>query len=163
MLHYAGHLTEINEKTLQVAVSYMWLPESQFFESCQQYSLGKPPLPLAVFDTVWFYSGFGSVPQGNHDPRIIAEAILGEGRFNQFAVLPFLPRGAGESELKNIIEYLRIAQVLFSNNVSVPLDLWLELAAAIDMNSLGCNEGTSYLARPLEEMNRMLEYMRNWV
>ena len=158
MLHYAAHLAEAD--SLQVAVSYMWLPETAF-TPCP-----VPPLslPLAVFDTVWYFSGFGSVPQGNQDPRAIERAILDHSNnssFNAEGILSFMAPGGSETGIQEIILLLKTAEILFRRNVSIPLDLWLQLSAAADLNSLGCNEGTSYHPRPLEEIDRMFAYLEN--
>jgi hypothetical protein len=173
MLHFAGHAAGeekiANYDELHVAVSYMWMPETDFDpSSCHDILLHAvfPPLPLAVFDTVWYFSGNGSVPQGNQDPKIIAKAVLGDdGTFNAIGIAGFLPRNvdtASEGFLE-VLKILKYVEILHSRNISIPLDLWLELSAAADMNSLGCNEGHTYVVRPLEEMNRMLSFMNVWL
>jgi hypothetical protein len=164
MLHYAGHL--VTDDTLQVAVSYMWLPGTDFDHSCESR---LPPaltsVPLAVFDTVWYYSGLGSVPQGNHDPRRLAAAIVveEEGRRKCLvtAVAGFLPPGTKSTDkgLEQVLAYMRIISRLVERNVEVPLDVWLQLAAAVDLNSLGCNENQRYIPRPLSEMNLMFRWL----
>jgi hypothetical protein len=165
ILHYAGHL--VTDDTLQVAVSFMWLPGTQFNEKCDIGS--KKSIPLAVFDTVWYYSGLGAVPQGNHNPRQLAEAITPIGAddkrsMNMMGVLSFLPPGTRSTDkgLVDVVRLLELVETLIEKNVSAPLDLWLQLAAAIDLNGLGCNEGERYISRPLEEMNTMFSFLENW-
>lgn len=163
MLHYAGHLVE--DDTLQVAISYMWLPETKFNEKhCPQ----NPPsgIPLAVFDTVWYYSGFGAVPQGNHNPRHLERAIAPEsGVFKKLAIVGFLPPGTkGTDEgFDMVLLYLRIVEELVKRKVEVPLDLWLQLSAAADMNGLTCNQNKTYIPRPFEEINKMFLFLEKLV
>ena len=163
MLHYAGHLTA-DPSTLQVAVSFMWLPEVEFsnLDFCDAIT---PPLPLAVFDTVWYYSGYGAIPQGHHDPRNLKRVIIKpDGKFNPAGVLSFLAPGVktGDEGFSDILTVMELIRDLVKAKVEVPLDVWLQLSTAVDMNGLGCNRGMEYIPRPFEEMNRMLAYLEHW-
>jgi hypothetical protein len=165
MLHYAGHL--VTDNTLQVAISYMWLPETDFNYNCR--IVEKKSLPLAVFDTVWFYSGFGAIPQGHHNPRHLADAITppqtdGSRKFNVFGALSFLPPDASSDDvgLAEVVGLLGVIKDTVNNNVSVPLDVWLQLSTAIDLNGLGCNWNQSYIPRPSGEVRKMFEYLESW-
>jgi hypothetical protein len=162
MLHYAGHL--VPDDTLQVAVSFMWLPETLFNENdCP--SEGILPFPLAVFDSVWYYSGFGAVPQGHHNPRHLAEAITpqttnGTYLYNKLAIANFITPGdrPDDFSIREIVNYMTLIKQFVHKQISVPLDLWLQLSTAVDMNGLGCNRNQSYIPRPLEEMNKMFSF-----
>ena len=163
MLHYAGHL--VTDDTLQVAVSYMWLPGVAFKPDCQ---VPEPltTVPLATFDTVWYYSGFGAIPQGHHDPRRLQQHLVvtdenGQQTCSMVAVAGFLPPGTRSTDkgLEDVLWYVQLIARMVEKNLEVPLDVWLQLSTAVDMNSLGCNGGMRYIPRPLEEMNRMLTHL----
>jgi hypothetical protein len=166
MLHYAGHLVE--DDTLQVAVSFMWLPETTYNERNCPKEFSKSGIPLAVFDTVWYYSGFGAVPQGHHNPRHLAEAITPRSNnntvlFNRLAVVRFLSPGTRSTDpgFEYVLSCLKLVEECVKHGVDVPLDLWLELSTAVDMNGLGCNRNQTYIPRPLEELNRMFAFLQH--
>jgi len=158
MLHFAGHITDDPNK-LQVAVSYMWLPEIRFHEaaSCSGY---PPSLPLAVFDTVWYYSGFGAIPQGQYDPEVIRYVLMEDG-WKPEKILGFLPENirSGDIGMEYVLETIEKIGTIVRSNKSPPLELWLHLSTAADMNRLGCNRDLKYVARDLVEVNKMLTYL----
>jgi hypothetical protein len=156
MLHYAGHITNDTSK-LQVAVSYMWLPGTRFNPDCPS---NVHNIPLAVFDTVWYYSGYGAIPQGQYDPLKLAFDLLYESSsFRPQSILEYLPSYASANHpgIAYVLETLEAIAILVRNGKQVPLDLWLHLSTAADMNRLGCNENVTYIDRPFSEINRMLE------
>ena len=170
MLHYAGHLTDDPSK-LQVAVSFMWLPNTSRNSECKLSSSIKS-VPLAVFDTVWYYSGKGAIPQGQIDPRMIEEAVLRNSRgWSPVTILGFLPASEKEG-MGYVFEVMKNLSVIVGGCrkrgvpdqvCPVPLELWLHLSTAVDMNQLGCNGGNiTYIPRPLEEMNRMLSFLNQF-
>ncbi len=64
MLHQVQKLDD----GLQVAASWMFLPESIYEEDvCREAPL-QEDLPLAAMDTLFMYSGRGLIPQGYQDP-----------------------------------------------------------------------------------------------
>ena len=64
MLHQVQKLDD----GMQVAASWMFLPETIYEEDvCQQAPL-KEDLPLAAMDTLFMYTGKGLIPQGYQDP-----------------------------------------------------------------------------------------------
>lgn len=64
MLHQVQKLDD----GLQVAASWMFLPESIYEEDvCREAPL-QEDLPLAAMDTLFMYSGKGLIPQGYQDP-----------------------------------------------------------------------------------------------
>ena len=64
MLHQVQKLDD----GMQVAASWMFLPESIYEEDvCQEAPL-QEDLPLAAMDTLFMYSGKGLIPQGYQDP-----------------------------------------------------------------------------------------------
>ena len=165
MLHYALHPGASSD--LQVAVSYMWLPETKFDDQCSPPS--SLPLPLATFDTVWYYSGWGAIPQGNHDPRrleeeLVIESVGGGAEIDYLALLSFLPRGVKQTDpgFPEVVEWLSLIESMLMRKMKVPLDAWLYLSSAADMNSIGCNEDQQYEPRPMVEMNRMIAYLIEW-
>ena len=166
MLHFAGHAVDADDDFLQVAVSYMWLPDVKFdAEACPDNSvLPNKPLPLAVFDTMWYYSGYGTIPQGLHDPRMIAESLIDyeTGGIRPNGILGFLPQEARSDHpgFPEVVKWMQVIEKLVNNNITVPTDVWLQLSAAADLNALGANPNTTYITRPLEEINRMLEFFR---
>ena len=77
------------------------------------------------------------------------------------AVAGFLPPGTRSTDkgLEDVLWYVQLIARMVEKNLEVPLDVWLQLSTAVDMNSLGCNGGMRYIPRPLEEMNRMLTHL----
>lgn len=64
MLHQVQKLDD----GMQVAASWMFLPESIYEEEvCKEAPL-QEDLPLAAMDTLFMYSGRGLIPQGYQDP-----------------------------------------------------------------------------------------------
>jgi hypothetical protein len=160
MLHFAGHAGE--DDVLQVAVSYMWLPEIFLNEQCALSD--RPALPLAVFDTVWYYSGQGVIPQGLQDPRII-EAELTRNGWNPKGIFNFLPEDAKADNpaLAYVLKIMTAVEPIVQRAQPVPLALWLHLSSAADLGSLPCNRDREYIVRPLVEMDRMLRFLSKWV
>merc|ERR1719203_2251755 len=56
------------DKGLQIASSWMFLPETVYDEkACSEAPL-EEDLPLAAMDTLYVYTGSGIIPQGYNDP-----------------------------------------------------------------------------------------------
>jgi len=168
MLHYAGHLTDDPTK-LQVAVSFMWLPTTTFNRENCKVSSSMKTVPLAVFDTVWYYSGHGAIPQGHYDPRQLEDALLRNHQgWSPQNILGFLPPRNGNDGMEYVLATMKNLSVIVNSCrkrfiddqvCPVPVDLWLHLSTAADLNQLGCNANLTYIPRPLSEMNRMLEFL----
>merc|ERR1712224_272780 len=61
------HFVNKTQPGFSIGFSYMWLPTSHYDpDACQQAP--TVPIPLAAFDTLWYFSGKGVVPQGYPDP-----------------------------------------------------------------------------------------------
>lgn len=73
MLHQVQKLDD----GMQVAASWMFLPESIYEEDvCKQAPLNED-LPLAAMDTLFMYSGKGLIPQGYQDPLNFVTKLYG--------------------------------------------------------------------------------------
>ena len=124
--------------------------------------------PLALFDTVWYYSGYGAIPQGHHDPRGIENAVLrGPQGWSPAMILPFLPEKRSGEDLSYVLDTMHsLAKIVDKcrqrgtrdQECHVPADIWLHLSTAVDLNRLGCNSNLTYIPRPLKELNRMLKF-----
>jgi len=62
------HQVEKLDDGLQVAVSWMFLPETVYDEEACTTAPIEEDLPLAVMDTLYMYLGTGLIPQGYKDP-----------------------------------------------------------------------------------------------
>lgn len=72
MLHQVQKLDD----GLQVAASWMFLPETIYEEDvCKEAPL-QEDLPLAAMDTLFMYSGQGLIPQGYQDPLNFVNKLL---------------------------------------------------------------------------------------
>eukprot|EP00438_Fugacium_kawagutii_P025306 Skav201466 [mRNA] locus=scaffold663:53443:59592:+ [translate_table: standard] len=72
MLHQVHKLDD----GLQVAASWMFLPETIYEEDvCKEAPL-QEDLPLAAMDTLFMYSGKGLIPQGYQDPLNFVNKLL---------------------------------------------------------------------------------------
>ena len=72
MLHQVQKLDD----GMQVAASWMFLPETIYEEEvCQEAPLNED-LPLAAMDTLFMYSGKGLIPQGYQDPLNFIVKVL---------------------------------------------------------------------------------------
>jgi hypothetical protein len=164
MLHYAGHLTD-DPRKLQVAVSFMWLPERQFNPHCPSSNQLPPVTPLAVFDTVWYYSGFGAIPQGQFDPYVMAQSLTNSDGSGFIAenIFAFLPNNLDDqqAEISYVVDMMEVISKFAGVGKKVPFELWLHLSTAADLNRLGCNANETYIPRPLVEVNRMLKFLES--
>merc|ERR1712060_817333 len=71
MLHQVQKLDD----GLQVAASWMFLPETIYDEKvCKEAPLHED-LPLAAMDTLYMYSGKGLIPQGYGDPLFFVRGL----------------------------------------------------------------------------------------
>ena len=159
MLHYAEHF---GEDVLQVAVSYMWLPEVQFNPACLETSR---TIPLAVFDHVWYFGGNGVVPQGLYDPRILEKAFLmeieGRVRFSVERIFEFLPTEFSKNDqgLEEVVRVVNLITRMLDRGLAIPQDVWLQLSSAVDLNAIECNTNEVYIPREMEEMDRMISFL----
>lgn len=72
MLHQVQKLDE----GLQVAASWMFLPETIYEEDVCEKAPLQEDLPLAAMDTLFMYSGKGLIPQGYQDPLNFVNKLL---------------------------------------------------------------------------------------
>jgi len=63
---------------LQVAASWMFLPESIYDEEACASAPLHEDLPLAAMDTLYAYNGSGLIPQGYGDPLFFAKRLFDE-------------------------------------------------------------------------------------
>merc|ERR1712048_453527 len=74
MLHQVQKL----DTGMQVAASWMFLPETMYDEEeCQKAPLDGD-LPLAAMDTLYMYTGKGLIPQGYMDPLNFVDGLRQE-------------------------------------------------------------------------------------
>eukprot|EP00746_Dinoflagellata_sp_MGD_P006614 gnl/MRDRNA2_/MRDRNA2_112985_c0_seq1.p1 gnl/MRDRNA2_/MRDRNA2_112985_c0~~gnl/MRDRNA2_/MRDRNA2_112985_c0_seq1.p1 ORF type:complete len:601 (-),score=96.05 gnl/MRDRNA2_/MRDRNA2_112985_c0_seq1:224-1969(-) len=175
MLHWVNKI----DLGMQIAVSYMWLPQEMFDEKACQESPFPAKLPLAAWDILWYFNGTGVIPQGYPDPLEIVRQFQDIMDDNQ---LPYLTPNvmnawleSGSSPLKRKPERklwywkqfskyaddpkkgLRSNEMLWKEaGGKVPLSLWLMFCAEGDPEGmLPCDKGKTYVPRSADEEDRM--------
>jgi hypothetical protein len=80
-----SHLHRVSKPSTgwSVAVSFMF-PRTAFFDTAACDGAPLQPLPLSLFDTLWYYSGEGAIPLGYDDPEIVRCASAQEVRASIF-------------------------------------------------------------------------------
>lgn len=175
------HQVEKLDEDFQVAVSWMFLPETVYDEEdCKEAPL-EEDLPLAAMDTLYVYSGKGLIPQGYNDPlhfvNEVREALSqhGEG-FLTLKLLTnmvsqgdsILSRGRGtKKRIKQIYDLLTFYAKDRSKGLhvdeldKVPLRLWCKPAAEGDKEGpLPCDKGQEYHFCDDEEFAKMDQAVR---
>jgi len=172
MLHQVQKLDD----GLQVAVSWMFLPETIYDEkACRSAPLDED-LPLAAMDTLYMYTGKGIIPQGYKDPLYFVQHIsrLMEQRREEFLTLRTFTEAVsqGDAILAHAKGRKRKVRRLFellsshaadpgrglarSELAAVPLRLWCKPAAEGDEEGpLPCDRGQEYYFCDDEEFRRM--------
>jgi len=175
MLHYVNK----TNPGLQVAMSYMWVPQEQYdHEACEAVPLaakGEAHVPMAAFDVLYYYNGSGIIPQGYPDPQYevltqIEENIDG-ARNGGYLTKELLQQwvDSGHSSNKHLVDEHWEALIGYAKKdpstglhqsemrwPNVPLDLWTKLAAEFDPEGgLPCDQGQRYNMRPTHEWGKM--------
>jgi len=170
------HQVEKLDDDFQVAVSWMFLPETAYDEeSCSKAPL-KEDLPLAAMDTLYMYTGKGLIPQGYNDPLNFRRQVEQHMQQNKKKHLSLKAFSALVSEgdailrkvpdrkkrVKNIYEIIsRYAKdpakgLTLKELSSVPLRLWCKPAAEGDMEgALPCDNGQEYFFCDDDEFKKM--------
>lgn len=157
------HQVEKFDEGLQVAASWMFLPETIYDEkACSQAPLTED-LPLAVMDTLFMYTGKGIIPQGYNDPlyfvrgleegmrkrrlRHLTESFLAEELSKDDAILATVPDRKRRIQAMHrlLSSYAEDpAKGLAVRELSrVPLRVWCKPAAEGD-GPLPCDVGEEY-------------------
>ena len=182
MLHYVNK----TNPGLQVAMSYMWVPQDKYDEeACEAVPLvssGAAHVPMAAFDILWYYNGSGIIPQGYPDPEVeIIQEIepfirrANNGGFLSREVLQqWVDDGLSANKHKlpefwaKFHSYAKRdpARGLHQSELrwpNVPLELWTKFAAEFDQQGgLECDRGRQYNPRPAEEWSKMGEVLRSY-
>lgn len=175
------HQVEKLDEDLQVAVSWMFLPETVYDErACSAAPLAED-LPLAVMDTLYMYTGRGIIPQGYVDPlnfvRQLEGAMKRKGArhlsldiftaevSNGDAILRTIP--GRQKRVQKIYNLLTSHAADPSKGLSpdelrkVPLRLWCKPAAEGDSEGpLPCDRGEEYFFCSDEEFKKMEAYVQ---
>jgi len=106
MLHYVNK----TQPGYSVSVSYMWLPTSHYDEEACT-AAPNVPIPLSAFDTLWYYSGKGVIPQGYPDPYEEVVRVM-QDRSMSRAVRKFKKRPS-RKVLKRLRTKLRLPKTVF--------------------------------------------------
>lgn len=173
MLHQVEKLGD----DLQVAASWMFLPETIYEEEdCAEAPL-EEDLPLAVMDTLYAYAGKGIIPQGYPDPLDFVKGLVRRMDRKKEKVLTLETLAAavsqGDSVLATVKDKQRRIKSLFDLLTSyaadpavglsidelissVPLRVWCKPAAEGDEEGpLPCDHGEEYFILGNEETAKM--------
>lgn len=170
------HQVEKEDDGLQVAVSWMFLPETIYDEeACKEAPLHED-LPLAAMDTLYMYSGRGLIPQGYNDPLnfvMSLEHLMVDQKAKYLTLDLFtaaLTEGAsslareasGPARIKAMFELVTTYAKEPSRGLrrkelrKVPLRIWAKPAAEGDHEGpLACDVGQEYFFCENEEFQRM--------
>eukprot|EP00927_Polykrikos_kofoidii_P006880 TRINITY_DN1279_c0_g1_i4.p1 TRINITY_DN1279_c0_g1~~TRINITY_DN1279_c0_g1_i4.p1 ORF type:complete len:632 (+),score=82.66 TRINITY_DN1279_c0_g1_i4:80-1975(+) len=176
MLHQVQKL----DPGFQVAVSWMFLPETVYDEEACKEAPIDTDIPLSVMDTMYMYSGKGIIPQGYADPlnfvKLLKESM--QQQRSEHLTLPIFTAVVTQGEAilrfakdknerikkmyKLILEYAsdpkRGLSVKELNKV--PLRIWCKPAAEGDAEGpLPCDDGEEYILPKDEEISRMEKYL----
>jgi len=178
MLHQVQKLDD----GLQVAASWMFLPESIYEEDvCREAPL-QEDLPLAAMDTLFMYSGKGLIPQGYQDPLNFVNKLaqyMAKSKEDYLSLQTFTRAVTeGDAILGHIRNRKKKIQKLFqrisaygketSGKLSskelrkVPLRLWAKAAAeGDDEGPLPCDHGQEYEDCSDEEFQKMTDFVQS--
>jgi len=177
MLHQVEKLGD----DMQVAASWMFLPETIYSEKDCETAPLQEDLPLATMDTLYAYSGSGIIPQGYPDPldfvrnlqhlmRHKGESVLTLKTFkeavtNGEAVLASVKdrKKRIKAIFKMINSYAKDPSVgLRADELvdSVPLRVWCKPAAEGDEEGpLPCDHGEEYHVLDDQELGKMRDHI----
>lgn len=175
------HQVEKLDTDLQVAVSWMFLPETMYDEGvCQDAPLDED-LPLAAMDTLYLYNGKGIIPQGYGDPKFFRDSVKREMKSakEKHLSIKTLKNAVtrGDSSLKTVKDKKARIQKIYDVITEwaddpekglrrdeldkVPLRVWCKPAAEGDTDGpLPCDQGEEYLFCDNEEFTRMENYVQ---
>jgi len=178
------HQVEKLDDGMQVAASWMFLPETIYDEEvCAKAPLDED-LPLAVMDTLYMYTGKGIIPQGYGDPRHYVNKLRGEMRSRQEQHLKLKTFAStvsqGMATLATVRDRKAKIKKLFKLITSyaedpskgltekdlrrVPLRIWCKPAAeGDDEGPLPCDVGEEYLLCNDTEFRKMDDYVQQRV
>jgi len=170
------HQVEKLDDGLQVAVSWMFLPETVYDgKACKKAPLDED-LPLAAMDTLYMYTGKGIIPQGYMDPLNFVQQVerLMQERREAFLSLKTLTAAVsrGDAILRRSKRRKERVRKIFDQLTSyakdaakglskeelarVPLRLWCKPAAEGDEDGpLPCDRGEEYFLCDDEEFKKM--------
>mmetsp|Transcript_49727 Transcript_49727/g.118534 ORF Transcript_49727/g.118534 Transcript_49727/m.118534 type:complete len:585 (+) Transcript_49727:99-1853(+) len=176
MLHQVQKLDD----GLQVAASWMFLPETLYDEeACAEAPLSED-LPLAAMDTLYMYSGRGLIPQGYMDPlgHVHRTRELMKKAKEEYLSLNTFTRSvtSGDAILKTAKNKKEKIQALYDQILSyapdpakglgrkdlkkVPLRIWAKAAAeGDDEGPLPCDHGQEYEPCSDEEFKKIRDYV----
>jgi len=184
MVPYAYlHQVEKLGDDMQVAASWMFLPETIYDEEdCKDAPL-EEDLPLAAMDTLYAYSGKGIIPQGYPDPLNFVRGLIDFMKQNGVQVLtPKVLKQAvsrGDSVLSRVKNKKARIQQLFDLLTSyakdpskgllrqelltsVPLRVWCKPAAEGDEEGpLPCDVGEEYHIINNTETGKMIKFIES--
>mmetsp|Transcript_3807 Transcript_3807/g.8888 ORF Transcript_3807/g.8888 Transcript_3807/m.8888 type:complete len:560 (+) Transcript_3807:632-2311(+) len=175
------HQVEKIDKDLQVAVSWMFLPETVYNEEdCADAPLDED-LPLAAMDTLYMYTGKGLIPQGYADPLNFlneVDQVMVGNKAKHLSLQLFteivsqedaiLASGKGrKARIRKIYEMLNkyasqpYAGLTREELHKVPLRLWCKPAAEGDKEGpLPCDRGEEYHICDDKEYEKMDSYVK---
>lgn len=178
MLHQVQKLDD----GMQVAASWMFLPETIYEEDvCQQAPL-KEDLPLAAMDTLFMYTGKGLIPQGYQDPLNFVRKVRSymQRQGEDYLTLKTFASAVsdGHSILRTLPGRKKKIKDLFKRLTSyaanpkkgltkkelrkVPLRLWAKPAAeGDDEGPLPCDHGQEYQECSDEEFEKMTSFVQS--
>lgn len=171
------HQVEKIGDDLQVAASWMFLPESIYDEeACASAPLNED-LPLAAMDTLYAYNGSGVIPQGYGDPYYFSRRVMAEHRQSGSTHLTLktfsniVSRGSAilrgkKGRIKKLFEFISSyaedpKKGLRTDEIrKVPLRVWCKPAAEGDEEGpLPCDVGEEYHVLTEAELNKMREHI----
>lgn len=174
------HQVEKLDDGLQMAASWMFLPETVYSEEdCAEAPLDRD-LPLAAMDTLYMYSGKGIIPQGYVDPLSFVRQLRGEmkSRREKHLSLKTFTRMVtqGDAILRTVPDRKTKIQKLYDMITAyakspkkglmptelnkVPLRIWAKPASEGDNEGpLPCDHGEEYHIRDDAEFLKMKEYV----
>jgi len=179
MLHQATKLGDDDE--LQVAASWMFLPETIYEEDVCAGAPLDEDLPLAAMDTLYMYTGKGIIPQGYADPLNFIEKVeafmrkRGETHLSLKTFTESVTQGDAvlsrirgkNKKIKAIYDmlsaYAQVPQEGLRRDElrSVPLRLWCKPAAeGDDEGPLPCDHGQEYMLCDDKEFAKMSSYIQ---
>mmetsp|Transcript_42539 Transcript_42539/g.95665 ORF Transcript_42539/g.95665 Transcript_42539/m.95665 type:complete len:232 (-) Transcript_42539:6-701(-) len=174
------HQVEKVDEGLQLAASWMFLPETMYDEEvCRDAPLHED-LPLAAMDTLFMYAGKGVIPQGYDDPLNFMSNVraMMRKRKSKYLTVKLLTAALvqGNSAMKRFKDkHKRIRQIhkdlsayaadpglgLTAQELQrVPLRLWAKPAAEGDSEGpLDCDIGQEYFPCDDAEFSKMTAFV----
>jgi len=175
------HQVEKLDDGLQVAVSWMFLPETIYDEEACRAAPLEEDLPLAAMDTLYMYTGKGIIPQGYGDPLQFVQSLshaMKERKQRHLTLETFteaVTRGdailAGGRHRKERVKKLFDLLTSYAKDPSkgltrkelrsVPLRVWCKPAAEGDEEGpLPCDRGEEYFFCDDKEFQKMENYIQ---